>query len=218
MLDLAILGLLQEGDLHGYEIRRRLRDSLGIMANISFGSLYPALARLEAAGAVHGTEASSTQTPLATTAAMGSLSGELAALRSKRTVSVRPKKAKKVYRITTVGRLLFGELLAAPQTGDDARGFSLRVSFAKYLTPEVRVALLQRRRTQLADRLFEVTSTSRRDDLDVYARSVVDHTADGVRRDIAWLDALLATETQNIDAATNSQQISGGHSMAPIHE
>jgi len=218
VLDLAILGLLQEGDLHGYEIRRRLRDSLGIMANISFGSLYPALARLEVAGAVHGTEASSIQTPLATTAAMGSLSGELAALRSKKTVSVRPKKAKKVYRITNVGRSLFGELLATPQTGDDARGFSLRVSFAKYLTPEVRIALLQRRRTQLADRLFEVTATSRREDLDVYARSVVDHTADGVRRDIAWLDALLAAETQNIDATTNSQQVAGSQSMAPIHE
>ena len=43
MLELAILGLLQEQELHGYEIRRRLRDELGLFANISFGSLYPAL-------------------------------------------------------------------------------------------------------------------------------------------------------------------------------
>ena len=46
MLDLAILGLLQAGEFHGYEIRKRLRDELGLFANISFGSLYPALSRL----------------------------------------------------------------------------------------------------------------------------------------------------------------------------
>ena len=47
MLDLAILGLLEERDLHGYEIRQRLRDQLGLLANVSFRSLYPALNRLE---------------------------------------------------------------------------------------------------------------------------------------------------------------------------
>ena len=49
---MAILGLLEERDLHGYEIRRQLRDNLGILANVSFGSIYPALTRLEKAGAV----------------------------------------------------------------------------------------------------------------------------------------------------------------------
>ena len=52
MLDLAILGLLGEKDRHGYEIRRLLRDELGLVTNVSFGSLYPALARLERLGAV----------------------------------------------------------------------------------------------------------------------------------------------------------------------
>ena len=31
-------------------------------------------------------------------------------------------------------------------------------------------------------------------DLDVYARSVVQHTADGVAQDISWLDQLIASE------------------------
>ena len=57
-MDMAILGLLEERDLHGYEIRRQLRDHLGILANVSFGSIYPALTRLEKAGAVVATEAS----------------------------------------------------------------------------------------------------------------------------------------------------------------
>ena len=58
MLELAILGLLQEQERHGYEIRRRLRDELGLFANISFGSLYPALSRLEKAQAVTVVESS----------------------------------------------------------------------------------------------------------------------------------------------------------------
>jgi DNA-binding PadR family transcriptional regulator len=56
MLELAILGLLEDQELHGYEIRKRLRDELGLFSNISFGSLYPALSRLERAGAVEATE------------------------------------------------------------------------------------------------------------------------------------------------------------------
>ncbi len=62
MLDLAILGLLHEQELHGYEIRRRLRDELGLFANISFGSLYPALSRLEKAAAVTVTESTGSST------------------------------------------------------------------------------------------------------------------------------------------------------------
>jgi DNA-binding PadR family transcriptional regulator len=44
MLDMAILGLLREGPMHGYELRQRLVD-LGFW-RISFGSVYPALRRL----------------------------------------------------------------------------------------------------------------------------------------------------------------------------
>jgi DNA-binding PadR family transcriptional regulator len=47
MLDMAILGLLREGPMHGYELKRRLTD-FGFW-RISFGSVYPALRRLEKA-------------------------------------------------------------------------------------------------------------------------------------------------------------------------
>ena len=49
MLELAILGLLKEQELHGYELKRRLTHTLGLLSSVSFGSLYPALSRLEAA-------------------------------------------------------------------------------------------------------------------------------------------------------------------------
>ncbi|MBV9661123.1 MAG: helix-turn-helix transcriptional regulator [Acidimicrobiales bacterium] len=56
MLELAILGLLKEQELHGYELKKRLAEELGFASGVSFGSLYPALARLEAAGAVGAVE------------------------------------------------------------------------------------------------------------------------------------------------------------------
>ena len=54
MLELAILGLLKEQELHGYELKKRLSDTLGFGSGVSFGSLYPALGRLEAAGRGQG--------------------------------------------------------------------------------------------------------------------------------------------------------------------
>ena len=48
MLDMAILGLLREGPMHGYELRQRLVE-FGFW-RISFGSVYPALRRLDKAG------------------------------------------------------------------------------------------------------------------------------------------------------------------------
>jgi DNA-binding PadR family transcriptional regulator len=48
MIDLAILGLLQGRPRHGYELKTRLLD-LGFN-RVSFGTLYPALRRLEKRG------------------------------------------------------------------------------------------------------------------------------------------------------------------------
>ena len=198
MLDMAILGLLEERDLHGYEIRRQLRDrlGLGLLANVSFGSIYPALTRLEKSGAVVATEGTTTgdggssQRPAAPPT--GSLSGEFAVLRSRRGSGTRSRRGKKVYRITDAGRQLFGELLADGSTPDDARSFSLRLAFARHLAPQAPLSLLERRRALRVQRLGETESA--RVDLDPYARSVVQHTADGVERDISWLDSLIASE------------------------
>jgi DNA-binding PadR family transcriptional regulator len=196
MLDMAILGLLEERDLHGYEIRRQLRDNLGILANVSFGSIYPALTRLEKNGAVVATEgsagrdASRSASPKAPPT--GSLSGELAVLRARRLTPSHSRRGKKVYRITEMGRQLFVQLLADGSTLDDARSFGLRLAFARHLAPQARLSLLERRRAQLVQRLAEARET--KVELDVYARSVIQHTADSVAQDISWLDRLIAGE------------------------
>lgn len=136
MLELAILGLLEDQAMHGYEIRKRLRDELGQVSNVSFGSLYPALSRLERSGAVQATEDSGAGSP-SPVPMTGSLSGERAALRARRSGSTLGRRGRKVYRITDAGRRQFAELLDTERTGgtEDARSFGLRLAFARYLPP-----------------------------------------------------------------------------------
>ncbi len=72
-LDLVLLGFLALEPLHGYEINRRANRCFGSIARLSWGSLYPALARLQRRGFV-------TSRPVGTRGFDGSqLSGSLAA-------------------------------------------------------------------------------------------------------------------------------------------
>src|SRR5437764_1978507 len=150
MLELAILGLLKEQELHGYERKTRLSAALGPFSSVSFGSLYPALARLEAAGAVKAVEANDAPPPIPMT---GSMTGEAAAFRAHRAPK-RGGRARKVYGITERGEKLFEELLEADSaSADDDRAFNLRLAFCRYLPPDARIGLLERRRAHLVERL-----------------------------------------------------------------
>ena len=48
VLEFAVLGVLSDGPLHGYELRKRLTAVLGPFRALSYGSLYPCLRRLQA--------------------------------------------------------------------------------------------------------------------------------------------------------------------------
>jgi len=72
VLELAILGLLMDREHHGYEIRTHLKDRLGIGGNASFGSIYPAIGRLEREGLI---EEVVTTEPRLGSFSTGSLSG-----------------------------------------------------------------------------------------------------------------------------------------------
>ena len=192
MLELAILGLLKEQELHGYELKKRLSAALGPFSSVSFGSLYPALARLEAAGAVKAVEALEAPSIPMT----GSMTGEAAAFRARREPK-RGGRAKKVYGITERGEKLFKELLDADSSSaDDDRGFNLRLAFCRYLPPDARLGMLERRRAQLVERLARARTTIRagRERMDAYTRSLMEHGTEATERDISWLDTLIATE------------------------
>jgi DNA-binding PadR family transcriptional regulator len=169
MIELAILGLLKERPMHGYQLQRELSEQLGGLWRVSYGSLYPSLRRLEREGAI--------------TSQPGAAGG----------------RRKTVYTITDEGERLFLELLEEPpqenQT-EDAR-FRVRVAFFRYLPPETRVRLLERRRQGLQDRLAEITSHLRASGpTDDYQRALLEHARAGTQADIAWLTDLIHTERQ----------------------
>lgn len=196
MLELAILGLLKDEALHGYELKKRLTETFGHHSRVSFGSLYPALGRLEAAGAV---EALDDVRAAPAIPATGSLTGERAALRLRRPLAGRRGRTKRVYRITDQGTALFQELLVA-DTGstDDERMFNVKFAFARYLPPDARVSLLERRRRQLNERLSHTRSLldNGGDRLDSYTAELIHHSTETTERDVSWLDQLIHAERQ----------------------
>lgn len=207
MLEMAILGLLKEQELHGYELKKRLVDTLGFASGVSFGSLYPALARLETAGAVEAAVGSAPAGP-----STGSLSGELAAFRARKG-SARGSRGKKVYRITPRGEALFEELLATEtQSSDDQRLFNLRLAFARYLPPDARLGMLERRRAHLVERLIQLR-TRVKAVRDAYARSLVEHDQEAAEHDLSWIERLIASERA---AAAASSTPTDGPSLSTL--
>jgi DNA-binding PadR family transcriptional regulator len=208
MLELAILGLLEANDLHGYELRKRLTELLGVRLAISFGSLYPALGRLEKAGLVTAVTSQPVPAgPMAPTS--GSLVGELAAFRAQRRTAAggaRGARGKKVYGITTAGRQHLVDLLADPDVADD-RTFPVRVAFCGNLSPDQRLALFERRRAEVQRRVDQRTGTGgagggatgtgagdRR--VNAYLRSLFERDTAALEADLAWLDGLIRDEPE----------------------
>ena len=193
MIDLAILGLLTEQELHGYELKKRLGELLSSRASISFGSLYPALARLEAQGNVKAVEQRTIVPPTPMT---GSLAGELAAFKARVRESGIAKgggRGKKVYGITNSGRERLVELLADPDVSDD-RAFTLRVAFARHLESGARLELFERRRTELLGRRDDLRRRAATRRSDRYLGALQERDADHLANDLAWLDRLIELE------------------------
>jgi DNA-binding PadR family transcriptional regulator len=208
VLELAILGLLKENELHGYELKKRLTEALGPFSSVSFGSLYPCLTRLERAGAVKAVEALTGGRSSAPIPMTGSIAGEAAAFLARRQVRRTGGRSRKVYGITEQGEELFATLLAAESTsGDDERAFNLKLTFARYLPRDARIRLLERRRAQLVDRVERSRGNRRaRERTDAYTRSLADHRVETAERDIEWLDSLIESERLTRPAKGHTQE------------
>jgi DNA-binding PadR family transcriptional regulator len=209
VLELAILGLLKEQELHGYELKKRLGDTLGPFSGASFGSLYPALRRLESASAITSADDADEPATAVPVPMTGSLGGELAVFRARRRAVAPSGRRRKVYRITERGEQLFEELLAAEsQSSDDDRTFSLKLAFARHLPPAARLGLLERRRALLVERLAQARAgvRARWDRLDAYTRSLVEHSRETTERDISWLDQLIEAEKTGRQSSASSKE------------
>jgi DNA-binding PadR family transcriptional regulator len=203
VIELGLLGLLNEQSLHGYELKKQLSELAGSWS-LSFGSLYPALNRLERTGMVKAVEAHDGDRrdgPLSAHALddpvipmTGALSGELAAFRQR----LAPRKAaggpgrrgKKVYGITDRGRDRLTELLVAPGP-DDERSFAWRVAFCRHLPPTERLALFERRKAELTGQAGRARRLSAGRRLDPYRRSLRARADLALAHDLAWLDELI---------------------------
>jgi DNA-binding PadR family transcriptional regulator len=179
VLELAILGLLKEQPMHGYELRKQLSQKLGFFWTVSFGSLYPTLAKLERRGVVE-----------------------------KESYGDKPSRRRQVYSITPRGEDEFLELLS--QSGGSSweeEKFPLRLAFFRYLRPETRIRLLERRKLFLEDKLDFGRASLRRSldrngtKADSYTLSLMRHGLDTTERDIAWLDDLIVTERRLLAGA-----------------
>jgi DNA-binding PadR family transcriptional regulator len=205
VLDLAILGLLKEQPLHGYELKKRLGETLGSLWGISYGSLYPALRRLEGDGAIESVEPGAAVVPIRTT---GSLDGDLAAARLRRPAKA-TRRTRKAYRLTERGDVRLTELLLDDDaTGDDERTFALKLAFCRHLPPAARLELLERRRAALAERLSRARRTSPGRG-DRYARSLFEHRTQSTQRDLEWVETLIAAEGREEPPAVSSTDIHG---------
>ena len=175
MLELAILGLLQETPMHGYELRKELATKLGtIRAAISYGTLYPTLKRLQTVGWITETEADSSVAPPMTS-----------------------RRGRVVYKITAEGKERFAELLAqtGPETYDDA-GFGVHFAFFSRTDRATRLRILEGRRRRIEERregLREVLARAA-DRLDAYTLELQRHGLDACEREVRWLEELITNE------------------------
>jgi DNA-binding PadR family transcriptional regulator len=180
MLEIAVLGLLSESPMHGYEVRKRLSTLLGTFRAFSYGSLYPTLRRLAEAGWI------SEDTPLPTDSGTG-----------------RSRRGKRVYRITAEGKERLAELLA--DVGPDAfdeEGFGARLAFFAQTRSDIRLRVLEGRRRRVEEQREGMRSTLSRagERLDRYTRELHEHGLESVDREVRWLTELIEHERSNASA------------------
>lgn len=175
MLEFAVLGLLHESPMHGYELRTRLRVKLGAFRAFSYGSLYPTLRRMRAAGWITEEEPD----PSAATPALAGRRGKV------------------VYRLTAEGKERLADLLA--QAGPEAYAddsFGVHFAFFAQTDADVRMRILEGRRRRVEEQRdgLRAALARTRERLDRYTLELQKHGLDAVEREVRWLNELIDTE------------------------
>ena len=178
MLEIAVLGLLNESPMHGYELRKRLANLLGAFRAFSYGSLYPTLRRLSEAGWITEEPPDSGTGPVPVSVA-------------------RSRRGKRVYRLSAEGKEHFAELLAdvGPDAFDD-EGFGARLAFFAQTRSEIRLQILEGRRRRVEERRDGMRSSlaRTRERMDRYTLQLQEHGLESVDREVRWLTELIEQE------------------------
>ena len=175
VLELAVLGLLRETPMHGYELRKRLNSALGAFRAFGYGSLYPCLKDLTGRGLI-AEDLPDPAKPLA------------------------GRRSKIVYRLTADGKEHLQDLLsqAGPASWEDD-GFGVRFAFFGLTTADVRLRILEGRRSRLEERResFRAAVSRTRERVDSYTLELQRHGLESVDREVRWLNELIASERQS---------------------
>lgn len=173
-LELAVLGLLHEAPLHGYELRKRLNAVLGWGRVLSYGSLYPALKKLLKAGMIAEDAGAAPSTA--------------------------SRRQRIVYALTPLGEERFRALMAeaGPSAWEDDN-FDVRFAFFSRTDMEIRLRILEGRRARLEERLERVQGQLVRTQaqMDRYATELQRHGVESVQREVRWLSDLIDAERTN---------------------
>jgi len=178
LLDFALLGLLHEGPAHGYQLRQRLNEALGAFRALSYGTLYPALSGLLDRGLI----AQSTATGKPVSAAK------------------QPGRNRIVYEITAAGKETFEDSAKRIDTAayeDD--GFGVRLAFFGRTEADVRLRILEGRRSRVEEQLETVRANAKRDRqrLDSWTTALQRHGEDSTEREVRWLTELIDAERRH---------------------
>lgn len=175
VLDHTLLGVLADGPLHGYELRKRLTAILGPFRALSFGSLYPCLHRLTDSGLIE----------------------QIDMVDRDDIAGVATRRARIVYALTPDGKESFAAWVAdsGPEAWED-EAFAARLAFFSRTEAAVRLRILEGRRARLEERLSALQSSIDRTNerMDVYAERLQRHGIEGAEREVSWLEELIATE------------------------
>ena len=180
ILELAILGILHETPMHGYELRKQLTTKLcAFRAAISYGSLYPTLRRLQAAGWIAEGDPGVVAVPAEEIPPMTSRRGRV------------------VYKITAEGKERFQDLLtqAGPETFEDP-AFGVHFAFFARTDAQTRLRILEGRRRKVEERREGLRDVLARaaERLDAYTLELQRHGLEACEREVRWLEELIATE------------------------
>jgi DNA-binding PadR family transcriptional regulator len=185
VLELAVLGLLHGTPMHGYELRKRLYTVLGAFRALSYGSLYPCLQELLADGLIaEEHDEAEPASPAGSTPAARSRTG---------------RRSRKVYRLTADGKERLQELLreGGPAAWEDD-GFGVHFAFFGQTRADVRLRILEGRRSRLEERMEAIRAafTRTRERVDSYTLELHRHGLESVEREVRWLNELIASERE----------------------
>ena len=176
-LELAVLGLLHHSPMHGYELRKQVNGVLGWSRLLSYGSLYPALKKMLKAGwiAEH-----------VTAPEPGAVS----------------RRQRIVYELTPAGDARFTKLMAdvGPSAWED-EDFNMRFAFFSRTDSEVRLRILEGRRSRLQERLDRARTSRGPAGADRYVTELQRHAIESVEREVRWLTDLIAAERSGPEPA-----------------